>query len=105
VLAAGVIASDERTGREFIMTDRTDVATEERRQRAVLTALGTAHGTRAQTAIRFALANPDIAGVNVGFATSAQIEEALGAVALGPLPAEAIARLEPVYARDFTAAS
>jgi aryl-alcohol dehydrogenase-like predicted oxidoreductase len=104
VLAAGIIASDTRTGREFIMTDNTDVALEERRQRAIFAALGDGHGTRAQTAIRFALANADIAGVNVGFASTAQLEEALDAVARGPLPTEAIARLDAVYTGDFAAA-
>lgn len=101
ILAAGILASDMRTGREFIMTENTDVALEERRTRAVFTALGNAHGTRAQTATRFVLANPDISGVNIGFASSAQLEEALGAFARGPLPADAFAQLEDVYCGGF----
>ena len=100
-LAAGIIASDTRTGREFIMTEDTDVAREERRTRAAFAALGTGHGTRAQAAMRFVLANPDVSGINVGFATDAQLSEALEAFAAGPLPADAIARLEPVYAGGF----
>jgi len=100
-LAAGIIASDTRTGREFIMTEDTDVAREERRTHAVFTALGAGHGTRAQAAMRFVLANPDVSGVNVGFATDAQLAEALEAFEAGPLPADAIARLEPAYADGF----
>jgi aryl-alcohol dehydrogenase-like predicted oxidoreductase len=100
-LAAGIIASDTRTGREFIMTENTDVKREESRTRAVFAALGAAHGTRAQAAMRFVLANKDISGVNVGFADSAQLDEALAAFARGPLPADAIARLDAVYEGDF----
>ena len=64
----------------------TDVAREEGRTRAVFAALATRTAARAQTAMRFVLANPDIAGVNVGFADSAQLEEALAAFEAGPLP-------------------
>ena len=103
VLAAGIIATDARTGREFIMTEQTDVATEERRARAVFAALGAAHGTRAQAAIRFALANPDLSAANVGFATAAQLGEALDAVGRGPLPAAAMAEIDVVYRTGFAA--
>jgi aryl-alcohol dehydrogenase-like predicted oxidoreductase len=100
-LAAGILASDTRTGREFIMTEDTDVPREEARTRVAFAALGPGHGTRAQAALRFVLANPDIAGVNVGFADSAQLEEALAAFEAGPLPADAIARLDAAYAGGF----
>ena len=101
-LAAGIIASDTRTGREFIMTDDTDVAREETRTKAVFGALAPlAAGTRAQAALRFVLANPDVSGVNVGLATSRELDEALEAFEAGPLSSGAIARLESVYARDF----
>jgi aryl-alcohol dehydrogenase-like predicted oxidoreductase len=59
------------------------------------------YGTRAQTALRFSLANPEFACVVIGLAELAHLEEALAAQAMGPLPAEAIAKLEPVYARGF----
>jgi D-threo-aldose 1-dehydrogenase len=101
VLASGVLATDVRHGREVAVTDSADLDTEQRRAGAALSALGTAHGTRAQTAIRFALANPDLACVVVGLAELPHLDEALAAQAMGPLPADAIARLEPVYARGF----
>jgi aryl-alcohol dehydrogenase-like predicted oxidoreductase len=98
-LAAGIIASDTRTGREFIMTEDTDVAREEARTKAAFAALAPiAQGTRAQMALRFVLANPDVAGINVGFANSRELDEALNAFAAGPLPPAAMARLKGVYA-------
>ena len=101
VLASGVLATDERTGREVAVTEAADLDTEQRRAAATLSALGDAHGTRAQTAVRFALANPDLACVVVGLAELRHLEEAIAAQAMGPLPADAIARLEAVYARGF----
>ena len=101
VLAAGVLATDQRHGREIPVAEDTEIAEEERKGRAVFEALGTAHGTRAQTAIRFALANPDIACVIVGLAELSHLDEALAAAEMGPLPGEAIARLERLYATDF----
>jgi aryl-alcohol dehydrogenase-like predicted oxidoreductase len=101
VLAAGVIATDQRHGRENAITDDADLATEGARARAVFARLGERYGTRAQTAIRFALANPDLAGVVVGMAEPAHLEEALAAAALGPLPEPALAELRDLYARDF----
>ncbi len=59
------------------------------------------YGSRAQTAIRFALANPDIACVLVGMAERAHLEEALAAAEMGPLPAEALAELRALYADNF----
>jgi aryl-alcohol dehydrogenase-like predicted oxidoreductase len=101
VLASGVLASDVRHGREVVITESADLDTEQRRAAAVFKALGSTYGTQAQTALRFALANPDLATVVVGLAELGHLEEALAAQAKGPLPAEAIARLEPVYARGF----
>ncbi len=101
VLAAGVIASDRRHGRENAITDDADLATEAERARAVFARLGERYGTRAQTAIRFALANPDLAGVLVGMAELQHLEEALAAAALGPLPEPALAELRNLYAQDF----
>jgi aryl-alcohol dehydrogenase-like predicted oxidoreductase len=58
-------------------------------------------GTSAQKAIRFALADSRISGVLVGFATLDHISEAVEASNMGPLPAEAIARLEALWRSDF----
>jgi D-threo-aldose 1-dehydrogenase len=99
--AAGVIATDQRTGREVVITDETKIAEEERKARAVFEALGHAYGTRAQTAIRFSLANRDIACVAVGMAEYRHLEEAITAAEMGPLPDEALAKLRALYATDF----
>jgi L-galactose dehydrogenase/L-glyceraldehyde 3-phosphate reductase len=102
VFAAGVLATDARHGREVVATEHSDLDTEQRRAHAALAALGSGHGTRAQTALRFSLANPDLACVVIGLAERSHLEEAIAAQAMGPLPAEAIARLEAVYAKDFS---
>jgi D-threo-aldose 1-dehydrogenase len=101
VLAAGVLASERRHGRENQITEGADLKSEEARARAVFQALGDRYGTRAQTAIRFALANPNVACVLVGMAELSHLEEALGAAELGPLPKDALDRLQPLYASDF----
>jgi D-threo-aldose 1-dehydrogenase len=101
VFAAGVLATDVRHGREVVITQASDVTTEERRARAVIEALGTRYGTRAQTALRFVLTNPDIACAVIGLAESAHLEEALAAEDLGSLPDEAMQTLEQVYAAGF----
>ena len=99
--AAGVIATDQRTGREVIITDQTGVPEEERKAHAVFDALGLEYGTRAQTAVRFSLSNSEIACVVVGMAEYRHLEEALTAEEMGPLPATAMATLNALYATDF----
>ncbi len=101
VLAGGVIASDQRHGREVQITDDADLATEGERASAVFAHLGDRYGTRAQTAIRFALANPELACVVVGMAELAHLEAALAAAAMGPLPEAALAELRDLYASGF----
>jgi L-galactose dehydrogenase/L-glyceraldehyde 3-phosphate reductase len=101
VFASGVLASDERHGREAVLTLHSDLDTEQRRARAVLAAVGDRHGTRAQTALRFGLANRDLSCVIVGMAEPEHLEQAIAAAAAGELPPDAIARLEPVYESGF----
>ena len=98
---AGVLATDRRHGREVMLTPGTEVADEERRARAVLDALGGAHGAPAQAALRFSLAQPGIATVVIGLAEQGHLETALEAAMLGPLPEPAIAALAPVWAGNF----
>src|SRR5918996_6379828 len=50
IFAAGVIASDERTGRESILIKDTSVAEDERKTRALFETIGGEQGTRAQVA-------------------------------------------------------
>ena len=99
--AAGVLATDVRHGRENPITDGATLASEALRAGAVRERLGDRHGTPAQTAIRFALANPDISCVVVGMAELAHLEEALAAAEMGPLSEAALADLEDLWARDF----
>jgi L-galactose dehydrogenase/L-glyceraldehyde 3-phosphate reductase len=101
VLAAGVLASDVRHGREAPMMPEADLPSEERRARAVFARLGERYGTPAQTAIRFALANPGLSCVVVGLAELGHLEEALAAAEMGPLPEAALAELRAVYAAGF----
>jgi len=101
VFAAGVLATDLRHGREVMITSATDVAAEEGRARAAFAALGNAYGTRAQTALRFALTNPDVSCAIIGLAEPAHLEEALSGETLGPLPQPALEALEQVYAAGF----
>jgi aryl-alcohol dehydrogenase-like predicted oxidoreductase len=101
VFAAGVLATDARHGREVVITQQAEVSAEERRARAVFAALGERYGTRAQTALRYVLSNPDIACAIIGLAEPAHLEEALAGEALGPLPSETMDTLERVYAAGF----
>ena len=101
VFAGGTLASPKRHGREYIMLPRADLASEDKRAAAVRAALGDRYGTPAQTALRFALANKDFSCSVVGIADLAQLDEALAAVEMGPLPDEAISRLEPLWASNF----
>lgn len=101
ILAAGVLATDIRTGREIPVSSETDVAKEEQRTRAVFAALGGAYGSRAQTAIRFALTNPDVSCAIVGLATLEHLDEALAGAESGPLPEDAVTELGRVYESGF----
>jgi len=102
VFASGVLATDERHGREVVLTEDSDLEVEKRRAHAVLAALGAGYGSRAQAALRFSLANPDLACVVIGLAEPSHLEEAIAAEAMGPLPAAAIAKLEAAYAKGFS---
>ena len=101
IFAAGVIATDERTGRESVLTTDTSVAEDERKSRAVFEAIGSDEGTRAQVALRFVLSNPDISCAVIGSAELQHIDEALQAAGMGPLPAHVLARLDALYGSDF----
>jgi len=101
ILAAGVLATDVRHGREVVITQGSEVAVEEQRAHAAIAALGSSYGSRAQTAVRFALSQPDIACAVVGLAEASHLEEALGAQAMGPLPAPAMRELDRLYAQNF----
>jgi D-threo-aldose 1-dehydrogenase len=101
VFAAGVLASDARHGREVVITRDSELATEERRARAVFAALGSDHGTRAQTALRFVLSSSDISCAVIGLAEPAHLDEALAGAGRGPLPQAALDRLDQLYFDNF----
>jgi L-galactose dehydrogenase/L-glyceraldehyde 3-phosphate reductase len=101
IFAAGVIATNERHGRESVLLADTSVAEDERKAKAVFEAIGTGEGTRAQVALRFVLSNPDVSGAVIGSAELNHIDEALQAAAMGPLPAHLLARLDALYESDF----
>ena len=101
IFAAGVIATDERTGRESVLIADTSIAEDQRKAKAVFDAIGSGHGTRAQVALRFVLSNPDVSGAVIGSAELNHIDEALQAVAMGSLPTEVLARLDALYESDF----
>jgi L-galactose dehydrogenase/L-glyceraldehyde 3-phosphate reductase len=101
VFAGGALASPQRHGREFVMFPRADLESEDRRAAAIRRALPDSCGTPAQAALRFVLANTDFACHVVGIADLAQLDEALTAARMGPLPPEALAKLEPVWADNF----
>jgi L-glyceraldehyde 3-phosphate reductase len=98
VFSAGVIATGSRTGRERPLTPGDTVESETAKAHTVFAALGDRYGSRAQTAIRFALSEPGISCVVFGLAELAHLEEALAAEDAGPLPAEAREEIEAIYA-------
>ena len=101
ILAAGVLATDVRHGREAPITANAEMETEEARARTVRAALGDRGAeTRAQTAIRFGLAQPAVSTIVFGVAELSHVREALAAPALGPLDEDALAALCRAWAGD-----
>jgi aryl-alcohol dehydrogenase-like predicted oxidoreductase len=70
---------------------------------AVRSVLGDQHGTPAQAALRFVLGNRDLTSRVIGITTIAQLDEALDAMAKGPLPTAAISKLDALWANEFHA--
>lgn len=97
VLAAGVLATRERHGREISLTTNADAAAEEMRASVALTALGTDLGSGAEVAIRFALASDLMATIEVGIGEAHHLDVALAAYAKGPLPAHAATVMAPIW--------
>jgi aryl-alcohol dehydrogenase-like predicted oxidoreductase len=67
----------------------------------VFETLGDRFGTRAQTALRFSLAHPDLSCVVVGMAELDHLEQVLAAADMGPLPSDGLADLQELYDRNF----
>ncbi len=100
VLAAGVLATDRRHGREVVVERDGDLAREQAQARKLYARLGDGYGTRAATAIRYALANLDLSTIVVGIETLDQLDEALAGIAAGPLPDPALAEIAACHAGD-----
>ncbi len=101
VLAAGVIATDVRHGREVPVALGADVPADEESTRLIVEALGDSQGTRAQLAVRYALSNPNVSGVLVGMAELDHLDQALGAQELGPLSDDVLVRIHALVDTDF----
>jgi L-galactose dehydrogenase/L-glyceraldehyde 3-phosphate reductase len=101
VWAGGLLASAERPDRLFVMTRDTDVDNEHHCAEAVRAALGEEGGTPAQTALRFALGNKDLATRVIGINKIEHLKAALEALERGPLPSAVVSRLEALWANEF----
>jgi aryl-alcohol dehydrogenase-like predicted oxidoreductase len=98
IFAAGHLATKVRHGREWPVTENSSNEAEEARAAAVWQALGDSHGTPAQTALRFGLANEALSTIEVGMAKMEHLEQALAAEAAGPLPADCYESLRSLWA-------
>ncbi len=101
VLAAGVIATDARTGKEGGVALDNDVEADERRMAKVLQLLNPEHGERSQVAIRYALRNLGVSGVVVGTAKIEHLRLAIAAAEMGPLPEDLLVELDRLADSDF----
>jgi L-galactose dehydrogenase/L-glyceraldehyde 3-phosphate reductase len=101
IFAGGPLAKPERPARLAVLTSGTDIDNEVRCAAAVRAALGSEYGSPAQTALRFVLANHDITTRVIGVGDLHDIDEAVRAVEAGPLPDEAVDKLERLWASDF----
>lgn len=101
VLAAGVIATDKRTGREGGVVLDNDVASDEIRMSNVLPFLKPEHGSRSQVAIRYAMRNAGVSGIEVGMAELEHLRLALEAAEMGPLPDDLLEQLDDLADDNF----
>lgn len=102
VFAAGVLATDIRHGREVAITpENRDLEADSKRARSAIAAAGDSGESRAETAIRFSLANEDISCVVVGLAELEHLELAIKAAEAGPLSATKLSSLRDLWRRNF----
>mgnify|MGYP001193516083 CR=1 FL=1 len=106
VFAAGVLATDSRHGRESPpLTQGSEIDVEEARARAMFAGIGEVGGTRAQTALRFALANEDVSAAVMGLSDSDQLLEALEVEEMEALAQQVLENLSRLHENDFTMTS
>ncbi len=99
-LAGGAVAGVDAEGNNVLSPGSTGVADLARSDK-VKEALGSEGQVLAQTSIRFALMNPGISGVLVGFSELEHIDQAVAAADMGPLPDGLMQRLDELFASDF----
>ena len=103
IFAASYLASPIRTGRESILTTDTAPDTEEQMANTLFEQIGDTYGNRAQTALRFALSNPDVSTAIIGLAEPRHMDDAIAGAAMGALPQSALDSLEALYECGFNA--
>jgi L-galactose dehydrogenase/L-glyceraldehyde 3-phosphate reductase len=102
IFAGGPLANPARPERLAVLISGTDVDNEVRCAAAVRAALGTQYGSPAQIALRFVLGNRDVSTRVIGVGDVRDLDEALKAVEAGPLPKDAVEKLERLWATDFS---
>ncbi len=102
VFSAGVLATTARHGRERPLTTGDTVESETAKAAKMFEHLGDQYGSQAQTALRFALAQDKLSCVVVGLAEVDYLREAIAAADMGPLPGEAMAEVQKVYAEGIS---
>lgn len=94
VLEAGLLAGNSREK----PSAKIDA---ERARAATLGFLQDGDATLAPAAIRFALSNPEVSVVLIGVSETAHVEAAVAAANRGPLPADQLAEIEAVRAKNY----
>lgn len=97
VFSAGVIATDARHGRERPLTAGDTVDSETAKATHLFSQLPDIGDSRAQSAVRFALANERLACVVLGLAELDHLEEAIAAQERGPLPETSLSALRDAW--------
>jgi L-galactose dehydrogenase/L-glyceraldehyde 3-phosphate reductase len=100
-LAAGVLATEERHGRESVITQGNSLEDDVRKAAGSFSMLGDQYGTKAQTSLRFALSNKIVSCIDFAVADLNQFDEGLQAVEMGPLPSDAMRALDYLYDKDY----
>lgn len=100
--SAGILATQERHGREHPLTSPDTVVSEEIKQQHLSQALYGNSDPDATLALRFVLSQPRIDAVIIGLAERKQLEIALQAVDSGPLEAAKLTQIQQAW-RSFQA--
>ncbi|MGI9433923.1 MAG: aldo/keto reductase [Geminicoccaceae bacterium] len=101
VFASGALATDQRHGREIQIIPDADLDIEAKRAGAVFAKLGDRFGSRAQTVLRYSLANSDLACIVVGMAELDHLDQALAAAEMGPMPADGLEAVAALQRANF----